>query len=256
MKLVLIFIYSLAIGLIGFSQNNNKKDAQGRKQGVWQKTYPKSTLVEYKGQFKDDKPVGTFTYYYQNNKVKMIVVHEEKTGRSRCKMFHEENGKIMATGVFQNQEKDSVWDFYGPSGRKSTQESYKNGKLHGPYTIYYVPEDVNDKSLKPSYVANYVEGLKDGLVLEYFDTGVIKSRTSFVKGKRTGLAIVNHPNGKLMIQERWTNGEQHGWQTAHDESGKEIGRELYRLGERMEGQRKLDYLNNCKKMGVDPNKLK
>jgi antitoxin component YwqK of YwqJK toxin-antitoxin module len=253
-KVGLIFLMFLLVSSV-FAQNINKKDAQGRKQGPWQKTYPNSSLLEYKGQFKDDKPVGTFTYYYKNNKVKMIIVHDAKTGRSRCQMFHEENGKLMANGVYQNELKDSIWDFYGPSGRKSTQESYKKGKLHGTYTIYYVPEDINDKSLKASYVANYVDGLKEGLVMEYFDTGVIKSRTPYIKGKRHGVVNIYHPNGKLMIQERWKNGEQHGWQTAHDQTGKETGRQLYRLGERLEGKRKEDYLNSCKKAGVDPNKL-
>ena len=46
-----------------FSQEINKVDSKGRKQGVWQKTYPNSRAIEYKGQFKDDKPVGTFYYF-------------------------------------------------------------------------------------------------------------------------------------------------------------------------------------------------
>ena len=44
----------------------NKVDEKGKKQGVWEKTYPRSKVLHYKGQFKDDKPVGTFQYFYSS----------------------------------------------------------------------------------------------------------------------------------------------------------------------------------------------
>ena len=38
----------------------NQKDAQGRKQGPWERTWADSEQLRYSGQFKDDKPTGTF----------------------------------------------------------------------------------------------------------------------------------------------------------------------------------------------------
>ena len=105
-----------------WAQTVNQKDTQWRKQGPWQKTYPKSRAFEYKGQFKDDKPVGTFHYYYPSTKLKAVVKHDEKTGRSVSVMYHE-NGVVMAKGIFRDQEKDSIWEYYGPSGRLSTKET-------------------------------------------------------------------------------------------------------------------------------------
>ena len=40
-KVGLIFLMFLLVSSV-FAQNINKKDAQGRKQGPWQKTYPNS----------------------------------------------------------------------------------------------------------------------------------------------------------------------------------------------------------------------
>ncbi|MGJ8661293.1 MAG: hypothetical protein ACSHXL_04590, partial [Bacteroidota bacterium] len=61
-------IICLVVSNTVFSQLN-VTDKQGRKQGNWQKAYPKSSALEYKGTFKDNKPVGVFTYYYPSNKV-------------------------------------------------------------------------------------------------------------------------------------------------------------------------------------------
>jgi hypothetical protein len=48
----------LFFGFVSMAQLN-QTDAKGRKQGEWAKTYPKSRVYQYKGQFKDDKPIGT-----------------------------------------------------------------------------------------------------------------------------------------------------------------------------------------------------
>ena len=71
MKNSILFYLLLLPGLM-FGQIN-QKDAKGKKQGVWSKTYPKSKVVEYTGQFKDDKPIGTFVYYYPSSKKKAEI---------------------------------------------------------------------------------------------------------------------------------------------------------------------------------------
>ena len=50
----IIFLLTFLISFIGIGQN--QIDSKGRKQGPWSKTYPKSKVYEYKGQFKDNKP--------------------------------------------------------------------------------------------------------------------------------------------------------------------------------------------------------
>lgn len=234
------------------AQSINKTDAAGKKQGPWEKKYPNSKVTQYKGQFKDDKPVGTFTYYSPINKVKAIIVHNEKTGRSVAKMFHE-NGTIEAVGIYKNQLKDSVWDYYGPSGRQSMKESYKMGELNGLQTIYYVPEDPASKILNIAKTSMYSNGKLNGDVIEYFQSGVVKSKATFVNGVKMGAAIVNHPNGSPMMKERYKNGVQHGWQTTHDQNGKEIGKKYYSQGELLTGARLSKHLQLCKEKGINPN---
>ena len=47
-------------------------DAAGKKQGYWKKKDEKNHLL-YEGEFKDDKPVGKFKYYYPNDSVRAIM---------------------------------------------------------------------------------------------------------------------------------------------------------------------------------------
>lgn len=236
---------------VAFAQVN-QVDAKGRKQGAWQKTYPNIRAYEYKGQFKDDKPVGTFTYYYPSTKVKAIVKHDENSNRSASYMYHE-GGTLLAFGIYRNQKKDSVWTHFGPSGRLSFKETYKDGQLNGTKTIYYVPENVNDRSEKVAKVMNYKNGKENGEVIEYFDFGGIKSRSTYLDGQRHGLCVTNHTNGQPMIQERYKFGIRNGYSMAFDESGKEIGRKYYRMGSLLEGEALDKWLEECKKKGVNPN---
>ncbi len=105
----------------------------------------------------------------------------------------------------------------------------------------------------PAKVSNYVNGVLEGDVIEYFDTGVVKSKTIYVKGVREGISVINHPNGKPSVQERWKKGVQHGWQSAHDETGKEIGKKYYYYGDRLEGKPLEEKLKQLKAKGISPN---
>ena len=247
----LIVLLGIMISICGVAQEN-QKDAKGRKQGPWSKTYPKSRVYEYKGQFKDDKPVGTFTYFYPSTKVKAVITHEETTGRSVAVFYHE-NGTVMSKGIYRNLKKDSIWLNFTPSGRLSTSETYKNDVLNGKKIVYFVPEDVNDKSRIVSAVYNYENGKLQGEMIEYFVNGTIKCKGFYKDNKKEGIWESYHANGKKMMFERYKNGARHGWCYAYDTTGKEIGKEYFYFGRRLQGKELQDRLKQCKEKGIDPN---
>jgi len=119
---LLLTFYSASL----FAQNVT--DAKGKKQGIWSKTYPGTKVYQYKGQFKDDKPVGTFTYFYPTTKVKAIIKHDAGSNRSVAYFYHE-NTKLMSAGIYRDMKKDSVWLNFGPSGKLSSSETFKNDWL-------------------------------------------------------------------------------------------------------------------------------
>jgi antitoxin component YwqK of YwqJK toxin-antitoxin module len=243
----------LALNCLSVFSQVNQVDAKGKKQGKWEKTYPESRAYEYKGQFKDDKPVGTFYYFYPSTKKKAIVVHDEKTSRSVANLYHE-SGVPLAFGIYKNQKKDSVWTHYGPSGKLSFKETYKDGKLNGKKTIYYVPELVDDKSQNVAMIENYVNDVKHGDVTEYFDDGTIKSTGKYENGIKVGKFITNHTNGKPMLSENYKNGKLHGYMIGYDETGKILGRRYYKNGDELRDKALEKWLKYCKDNKIDPNK--
>lgn len=252
MKFLLSFLLIILTCNIGFSQKN-QIDAKGKKQGPWEKKHENSQVVEYKGQFKDDRPVGTFTYYYPNAKVKMVIKHNEKTGRSESYMYHD-NGKLMAFGIYMAQKKDSIWTQFGPSGRISSRESYKNGLLEGKSFIYFVSEDINDKSVKVARESVYKGGKLNGEVVDYFDSGVVKKKANYLDDLRHGSVISYQPSGKMLMEENYKYGIKNGFFRAFDDNGTEIARKYYRNGSLLEGEALDKWLAECKQKGINPNK--
>jgi len=247
---VLIFILLSCVSIAGWSQNVT--DSKGKKQGAWSKVYPNSKVFQYKGQFKDDKPIGTFTYYYPSSKVKAIIKHNETTTRSEAFYYHE-NGNLMSYGIYRNLKKDSVWLNFVPSGRLSTSVTYKNDVLNGKKTIYYVPEDLNDKSKVVSAVSNYSDGKLNGEYFEYFIDGTIKEKGVYIMDKKDGIWERYHTTGKKMTLDRFKNGIRHGWCYAFDASGKETGKIYYFNGKLLKGKELEAKLAELKQKGIDPN---
>lgn len=235
-----------------FVAAQNVTDAKGKKQGAWSKVYPGSKVYQYKGQFKDDKPIGTFTYYYPNAKVKAIVKHDAGTNRAVAFFYHD-NGVVMSQGIYRDLKKDSIWLNFGPSGKLSTAETFKNDLLNGKRTVYYVSDDPNDKSQKVMEVSNYTDGLLHGESIQYFDNGTLREKGTYVKGKKEGVWERYHASGVKMVQERYKNGQKHGWCYAYSEAGKELGKVYYYNGQHLEGKALEQKLAELKRKGIDPN---
>ena len=244
----------LLILLISLSANAqlNELDAKGRKQGEWGKTYEGTRVYEYRGQFKDDKPVGKFTYFYKSSKVKAIINHDENSTRSEAYFYHE-NGALMSYGIFRNELKDSVWVNFGPSQRLSNTETYSNGKLEGKKVIYYVPEILTDKSQIPSVLSYYKNDSLHGNYTEYFIDQRVKIQGQYHMNTKDGLWTHYHATGKPMMVIRYKKGVKHGWAMGYDDTGKEIAKKYFYYGRLLEGKQLAEKMRQLKELGVNPN---
>ena len=239
------------ISLISFAQVN-QVDSQGRKQGPWQKKHEGIHVFKYKGQFKDDKPVGTFTYYYKSSKVKAVIKHESNSNRSVAYYYHE-NGALMSHGIFRDQVKDSIWLSFGPSQRISSTETYVKGILHGKKVVYFVPEIVTDKSQIPSAVFNYVNGVLEGAYTEYHQNTKTKVKGQYKENKRDGIWMHYHPNGRKMSLYRYKSGVKHGWCISYNDMGKEQFKQYFYYGRHLTGDALKRKMQQLKELGINPN---
>lgn len=197
-------------------------DAKGRKQGYWKKTDDKGKLV-YEGEFKDDKPVGKFKYYYPNDSIRAIMTFKDGGKVAHARLFHM-NGKKMGVGKYINKEtKDSVWSYYDELGAMISKEKYKMGKKEGTSFVYLPDGGVSEEK-------NYKEDILEGPYKEYFDGKNLKSQGSYSKGRLEGRVSYYYPNGVEVAAGYYRNGLKNGAWIYKTESGKIREKELYKNG--------------------------
>ncbi len=151
------FILLICIGVCFGFHAQNLTDAKGLKQGEWSKVYPGSTVYQYKGQFKNNIPTGTFTYYYETGKTKAIVIHGDKALRSEA-YFYYPSGKLMSYGIYRNQKKDSVWSNYNENENLVSTETFQNDILQGIKTTFYLPDATQGQAKVVLSESNYQNG--------------------------------------------------------------------------------------------------
>jgi antitoxin component YwqK of YwqJK toxin-antitoxin module len=229
----------------------NQTDAQGKKQGQWIKKYPNSSVIMYQGTFKNDKPIGTFTYNYQSNKVKAVIKHDEKTNRSEAFFYHE-NGKLMSQGIYRNMKKDSVWTTFNSDGRITMKETYKNDLLNGLKTVYYIPDDPEVRVEVVISEYNYLNGKPEGNFVEYYPNRQVRKTGQFKNNQRIGRWITYEVNGNKLIDENYYDGKLHGWFIGYDKNGKEGERKYFYYGDLVEGERLKKLLNDLKAKNISP----
>jgi len=245
-----IFLFVL-LPFLTFAQIN-QKDAKGRKQGAWQKNYPNSSVLIYKGQFKDDIPVGEFTYFYSTGEVRAIIEHIPNSKRSYGFYYHK-NKELMSEGPFWEQKKDSVWANYNPEGYVLGTEEYKNDKLNGKRTLYYLRSQQESGKMDVLSISNYKDSVLHGEFKEFFSNGKLKKSGFYSKGLKTGEWQEFDMNGILVGKVRYKDGLPHGWAYAYNSKGIKISDTLYQNGVSLRGKELEEFLLKCEKQGIDPN---
>ena len=208
-----------------FGQNTyNKIDVNGLKQGKWLKMWDNG-MVKYKGAFNNDKPTGTFTYYYPSGKEKAIVTFSDN-GTTAHNISYHENGKKMAEGDFVNQKKVGVWKYFSDLDEKVvSEEHYKNGLPDGESITYYPDKE------KPFEIITYKNGVKNGSWIKYFPDGEKMTETTYKNGKLEGPFVNYDPDGKLIVKGQYKAGEMDGTWLYYDETGTLYRREVYIKGQ-------------------------
>lgn len=219
------FILLFSISAMG-SLAQNKTDEKGRKQGYWEKIDPVSKKTIYKGNFKDDKPQGVFTYYYKDMdsvRTKMEFRQDGKIGYAKLYYI---SGKLEAAGKYIGEQKDSVWNFYDaagvlistdyftngkkngsskvflPDGKLAEEKKYKDGKLNGPFKQYYT----DGKKVKAE--GAYLNDNYDGKCSWYYPSGFSAAQGVYVNGVKKGVWIYKDKDGKVQSKEVWVDGKQ------------------------------------------------
>ena len=186
----------------------NQVDEQGLKQGYWKKKHPNGN-IRYTGQFVNDRPVGTFKRYYEDQTLQSIMDYQTD-GNAAFTTFFYQNGEIAAEGKYLGKEKDSIWNYYSYyGGHLSYRERYHNGLKDGPSRKFY--EDGS-----PSEELFWKNGKKHGSWKIWYPSGTLKMETTFSEDKIHGAFISYTPDGQREIEGRYHYNLKTGTWKFHD----------------------------------------
>lgn len=184
--LILLFLGTIV------SAQKNQTDDLGRKQGEWVKF--KNGVKFYKGQFKDNYPVGEFLRYYPSGRLKMKSIYSGM-GKLRFTEFFQDERKttLKAKGMYLEKRKDSLWMFYNEEGVLIGEEYYANDTAHGTWKLYdYLGHIVKETV--------YNKGKIHGIQKEYFESGEVKREMTFDMDQLNGNMKIYFPDGKIRIE--------------------------------------------------------
>jgi len=228
MKYLILLVFVLCLSSADgtaqelFNTNVNAVDQDGRKQGEW-KVYDVNGALKFEGNFRDNIPVGEFTYYYPNSKLKAKSIFYNEGKENRTKVFSVD-GYMIAQGKYYDKKKDSIWLFYSDyDGVLVAEERYENTVKSGLWTSYYESGNIAEET-------TYENDEKHGPWMQYFTDGTLKLKAKYIHGKLQGLMVVYHLNGQVNLSGTYVNNfKDETWMYFNDHA-ETVRKEIYDRG--------------------------
>lgn len=220
---LIFFLFAIILGSFHvFSQSEiNQMDAQGKRHGVWKKTYEGTTQLRYEGTFEHGKEVGEFKFYCLECKDNPTVTKHfnDKNNIAEVKYFTIK-GKLVSEGKMKDKDRIGEWVYYHEKSKNvMTRENYSNGKLDGKVITYYPDGKITEE-------INYKNGMKEGEDNYYSPEGILLKKLLYKNDELQGPALHYDAFGNIVIEGFYKDGKKHGlWKYYKD--GKVVLEETY-----------------------------
>ena len=191
-----------------FSQEVNKLNADGKKEGLWKGVYEGSKRPRYEGTFENGKEVGLFKFFDDTKAGTVIATREFNKNDNSCQtIFYSQNGSKVSEGKQVNKLYEGEWKYYHfESPNIMTLENYKNGKLEGLRKVFYKDKTIAEEAM-------YKNGLRDGLYKKYAENGFILEEINYKAGIFDGLSTFRNGKNEIVSKGNYVNGKKAGeWQ--------------------------------------------
>lgn len=203
--LFIIFGMMLGTSIAHSQQDINQKDESGQRHGYWEKYYPETEQLRYKGTFHHGKEKGEFKFYCEEcgDTPNAIISYNKGNHIAQVKYF-DLKGKLISEGKMDNQKRIGEWVYYHEnSDQVMSRENYSDGKLHGRTTTYY-PNEMKTEEI------NYKDGIQDGENNYYSSQGVLLKKLLYKDGKLHGPAFYYDAHGQTTIEGAYKEGKKDG----------------------------------------------
>ncbi len=198
----------------------NRFDEKGRKDGLWREYYENFRIRNESN--------------YQHGILNGIYKEFDKNGNLKLSLYYE-NGSIKE-GVTDDDDKIIQKDEFYQSGNVKFTGSYLNNKPIGIHR-YYDEEGVVTRS--EEYNSDGVligkgvvdlEGFRDGMWTNFYETGEVKSKGSYTDGKKDGIWEFFYKSGKIEQKGNFKDDKYNGSWFWYNEDGKIIREENFYQG--------------------------
>ena len=192
--------------------------------------------IEGVGEYKNDKPIGEWTYFYNNGNVSGVGSWNDKNQREGKWLWYFPNGVLKEENVYENGKLQGPLAMYFEEGTPSYKTSFKDGEINGDKEYYAIPghkyavDETNEKKKvgmfyyyypngQISYEAHYKNGEIDGAVKRYFEDGSLKEELTYKSGKKEGILKTYNVFGVVTEEENYSDGLLDGKNTEYFEDG-------------------------------------
>ncbi len=204
----ILFILLIFLPVFSFAQIN-QTDANGLRQGLWEKKQPNGRLI-YTGHFKDGNPVGEWKRFHGGGQVKAIINYKSDSDTAFTQLFDKQGEKI-AEGNFLNQKKVGNWVYFS-KGRKISEEQFAGGVKNGISRQYYETGELMEET-------GWKNGKQEGKFQIFYKNGKPYLQCKMHDDKRNGLCLVYYKNERLQLEAGYKNGLRHGEWKFFDDKG-------------------------------------
>lgn len=205
MRSILVFLISLICTVLHAQKEYNQLDSKGLKHGVWKGVYEESNRPRYQGTFDHGKEVGLFQFFDDTQKGDVIATREfNPKDNSAYTIFYDQNNNKVSEGKVVNKLFEGEWKYYHYASTViMTTENYKNGKLEGLRTVYFLNGKVAEQ-------INYENNQKQGTYKKYTENGIVLEESFFRNNEYDGLAIFRNDSGIIVSKGMFAKGIKTG----------------------------------------------
>ncbi|TCK68781.1 antitoxin component YwqK of YwqJK toxin-antitoxin module [Winogradskyella wandonensis] len=193
------FLLFFTITLTSLTAQNeiNSFDKDGKRHGIWKKTYPNTNQLRYEGQFVHGKEIDTFKYYKLKRKksvLSAVKVFNSIDNKAEV-TFLASNGKIISQGKMAGKDFIGRWLFYHKnSNNVMIEENYNlQGQLDGKRTVFFVRGQIAEEE-------TYKNGLLNGISKIYAESGKLLQESLYKDDKLNGISTYYDADGNIQAK--------------------------------------------------------
>ena len=199
------YLLILLISALSFSQETNKLDDQGKKDGLWKGVYSDSKRPKYEGTFNHGKEIGTFKFFDDTKVGTVIATREFSAKDNSCyTIFYNQKKNKVSEGKVVNKLFEGEWKYYHEDSDKiMTLENYVGGKLNGVRKVFYEDGKIAEET-------NYKLDIKNGVYKKYTNEGIVLEESNYKNGELDGSAVFRNDKNVVVSKGNFKNGKKDG----------------------------------------------